>query len=265
MAGRVAGKVALVMGAGSVGEGWGNGKACATLYAREGASVFAVDVRSEAAEETRAIIAGEGGTCVARQADATDGESVAAAVAACVAAFGRVDILHNNVGGSVPGDPVTMDPDDWDREMTFNLKTMFLACKHAIPVMLDHGGGAIVSISSVAGIRHIGRDVSGYMAAKAGMQMLSKSIALKYAKQGIRSNCILPGLMHTPLVEARVAAQAYGGDVARAVAERAAQCPMGRMGDAWDVAYAALYLASDEAKYVTATEIVVDGGLTARC
>ena len=265
MTGRLEDKVVLVMGAGSIGEGWGNGKAAAVLFAREGASVFAVDANIAAAEETSAIIAGEGGACRTHAADATDSGQVRATVEACLAAFGRIDVLHNNVGGSEPGGPVEMSEPAWNANMDMNLKSVFLTCKHALPAMERAGRGAIVNIASVAGLRWLDRPMVAYQASKAGLIQFTRSVALQYAAHGIRANCVVPGLMNTPLVTARIADQYGGGDAERTIAARHAQCPMGHMGDAWDVAHAALFLASDEAKYVTATEIVVDGGLTARC
>ena len=265
MAGRLKNKVAIVTGAGSAGPGWGNGKATAVLFAREGASVFAVDINAAAADETRAIIEGEGGACAVHQADVTDETAVEAIVAACLDAFGRIDILHNNVGGSAPGGAASMTKETWDRQMDHNLNHVFLACRHVLPVMERQGGGAIVNVASVSGIRWTGSWHIAYDAAKAALIRFSKVVALEYAKKGIRCNTVVPGQMHTPLVEARLARDRTDGDVAALIASRDARIPMGKQGDAWDVAYAALYLASDEAKYVTATEIVVDGGLTAKC
>ncbi len=262
MAGRVDGKVALVIGAGSVGEGYGNGRAAAVLYAREGARVFAVDIDAAAVAETGRIVEEEGGVCATHVGDAMDVGAVEAMVDTCMAEYGRIDILHNNCGGSIPGGPAELSEEDWDFQIEFNLKTAFLACKHVLPVMEAQGGGAIVNISSIASRTNIGRSLCAYQASKAGLIQFSNAVAFQYAAKGVRSNCVVPGLMHTPLVEARVAGQAYGGDAAKAVADRDAMCPTGRMGDAWDVAYAALYLASDEARYVTGAEIVVDGGIT---
>jgi NAD(P)-dependent dehydrogenase (short-subunit alcohol dehydrogenase family) len=261
----MAGKTAIVTGAGSVGPGWGNGKATATLLARQGAQVFLVDINLDAANETRAIIEGEGGTCAMHRADMMVSAEVAAMAQACRARFGRIDVLVNNVGGSAPGDPVSMAEEVWDRQIDFNLKTAFLGCKHVLPVMVEQGKGAIVNISSVAGLRNdfsSGRVHVAYSASKAGVIQLSRSTAVAYAKQGIRVNTVVPGLMHTPLVEARLAKTVAGGDSAALIAARHAVVPMGRMGDAWDVAHAVLFLASDEARYITGTEIIVDGGLT---
>ena len=258
------GKVAFISGAGSVGEGWGNGKATAVLLARQGATIYGTDISAEAAEETKGLIAAEGGTCVARGVDMTRAAEVEAAVADCLARFGRIDILVNNVGGSAPGDPVAMSEEVWDFQLDLNLKTAFLAAKHVIPVMERQGGGAIVNLSSIAGVRILpGRPHVAYTTAKLGILGFSRSIAVTYAKQNIRCNTVIPGLMHTPLVEHRLAKQVAGGDAAALIASRNAQVPTGKMGDAWDVAQAVLFLVSDEARYVTAAEIAVDGGLSA--
>lgn len=258
------GKTAFVTGAGSVGEGWGNGKATSVLLARQGAKVFALDYRKDAVEVTRDLIKGEGGTVAVRTCDMTDSASVAAAVADCVKQFGGIDILVNNVGGSAPGDPVSMTEEVWDAQLDQNLKTAFLGCKHVIPVMLGQGRGAIVNLSSVAGFRMSeDRAHVAYSATKLGILGMSKSIAISYAKKGIRCNSVVPGLMHTPLVEHRLAKTIAGGDVAALIAKRNSQVPMGKMGDAWDVAHAVLFLVSDEARHITGTEIFVDGGITA--
>ncbi len=258
------GKVAFVSGIGSVGPGWGNGRATATLLARQGALVFGVDINESAAKETVAGIEDEGGRCLVERADMTDDGQVGAAVAGCLAAFGRIDLLVNNVGGSAPGGPATMTEAAWDAQVALNLKTVFLGCHHVLPVMLRQGSGVIVNLSSVAGIRqHIGRPQAAYSATKAAIIELSRSIAIQHAAAGIRCNTVIPGLMHTPLVEARLAGQIADGDVEGLIASRHARVPMGRMGDAWDVAHAVLFLASDEARYITATELVVDGGYSA--
>ena len=258
------GKVAFISGAGSVGEGWGNGKATAVLLARQGATIYGTDISAEAAGETRRLIEAEGGTCVARGVDMTTSAEVEAAVADCLTRFGRIDILVNNVGGSAPGDPVAMSEEVWDAQLDLNLKTAFLAAKHVVPVMERQGGGAIVNLSSIAGVRILpGRPHVAYTTAKLGILGFSRSIAVTYAKQNIRCNTVIPGLMHTPLVEHRLAKQVAGGDAAALIASRNAQVPTGQMGDAWDVAQAVLFLVSDEARYVTAAEIAVDGGLSA--
>ena len=261
----LAGKVAVVTGAGSVGPGWGNGKATAVLLARQGAAVFAIDLQPDAVAETRGVIEGEGGTCVSHRCDMLDSEEVEAAMAVCRDRFGRLDLLVNNVGGSHPGGPVDMPEEVWDRQVDFNLKTAFLGCKHALPVIEAGGkGGAVVNVSSIAGLRMgAARVHSAYSASKAGIIGFSKSVAMAYAGRGIRCNTVVPGLMHTPLVEHRLVRQLGANDAEALIAKRHASVPMGRMGSGWDVAHAVLFLLSDEAKYITGTEIVVDGGISA--
>lgn len=264
MPGRMAGKVVLVTGAGSSGPGWGNGKAAAVLYAREGAQVFAVDRRIEAATETGAIIEGEGGCCASFAADVAHSDQVADMLASCVATFGRIDVLHNNVGIAEIGGPVEASEESWNRVVAVNQTSVFLTCKHALPHMIAQGAGAIVTIGSVASTRWIGFPYAAYTASKAAVVALMQNIAAQYAGQGIRANCVLPGLMDTPMIREPLAA-AYGGDVDAMIATRHRQSPTGRMGTGWDTAYAALFLASDEARYITGAQLVVDGGLTLRC
>jgi NAD(P)-dependent dehydrogenase (short-subunit alcohol dehydrogenase family) len=263
------GKVAFVTGAGSVGNDpdatiWGNGKATAVLLARQGAKVFGVDLREEAAGVTKTIIEREGGVCAIRGVDMTKANDVEAAVADCVARFGRIDILVNNVGGSAPGSAVTMDEEVWDSQIDHNLRTTFLGCKYVIPVMQRQVGGAIVNIASVAGLRmSADRPHIAYSTTKLGLFAFSKSTAITHAREGIRCNTVVPGLMHTALVEHRLARTIAANDLQGLIDSRNQRCPTGKMGDAWDVAHAVLFLASDEAHYITGTELVVDGGLTA--
>ena len=267
MAGRVEGKVALVTGAGSVGPGWGNGKAAAVLYAREGARVFAVDLNEAAAEETAAIIREEGGEVAVARTDVSSAKDVEAMVAACVETYGRIDILHNNVGIVEVGGPVELSEEAWDRVNDVNLKSMFLTHKYALPVMAaqDPGAagqrGAIVNISSVSGIRYTGVPYVSYATTKGAILPFTQSVALEYADRGIRANAILPGLMDTPMgVDVR--ARTTGRSRAQIEAERAAYVPLGgRQGTGWDVANAALFLASDEAGYITGVILPVDGGV----
>ena len=261
---RLDGKVAFVSGAGSVGDGWGNGKATATLLARQGAKIYGTDIRLEAAEETRGIIRQDGGICEVRACDMTQSASVAATVADCIAKFGRIDILVNNVGGSAPGNAASMSEEVWDSQISHNLKTMFLACKHVLPHMQRQGNGAIVNLASIAALRMSAeRPHVAYSTAKLGIVAFSKSTAIAFAKTGIRCNTVIPGLMNTPLVEHRLAKAIAGGDVAALVAKRDAAVPVGKMGTAWDVAHAVLFLVSDEGHYITGTEIIVDGGMNA--
>ncbi len=265
MAGRLDGRVAIITGAGSSGPGWGNGKATAVLFAREGARVFAVDINGAAAEETRALIAAEGGAAAAFTADVSSNAEIQAMVAACLDRYGRIDVLHNNVGIAVVGGAVELAEEDWDRVERVNQKSVFLVCKHVLPVMERQGKGAIVNTASIAGIRWTGIDYISYYATKGAVGMMTKSIARAYAAKGIRCNAILPGLMDTPMIRHGLPAAYAGGDVEKMIEMRHRQCPMGYMGNAWDVAHAALFLASDEARYVTAHELVVDGGMTAGC
>jgi len=263
---RLKGKVAMVVGAGSIGPGWGNGKATAVACAREGAKVFCVDINLSAAEETANIITNEGGLALPFRADVSKNADVEAMVKACIADFGRIDVLDNNVGIAEMGSVVEVSEAEWDRVFAVNLKSAFLAMKHVIPVMQKQGGGSIINISSIASIRHVGISYVSYGASKAAMNQMTRTTAVQFARDHVRVNCILPGLMKTPMVEhsAGLAASYAAGDVEAMWRARDAQVPMGHMGDAWDVAFAALFLASDESKYITGLELVVDGGLTVK-
>ena len=263
---RLKGKTAMVVGAGSIGPGWGNGKATAVAFAREGAKVFCVDINLAAAEETANIIASEGGLALPFRADVTSNGDVEAMVKAAIADFGRIDVLDNNVGIAEMGSVVEVTEPEWDRVFAVNLKSAFLAMKHVIPVMAKQGGGSIINISSIASIRHVGISYVSYNASKAAMNQMTRTTAVEFASKHVRVNAILPGLMKTPMVEHSAGlAQSYAkGDVEAMWRARDAQVPMGHMGDAWDVANAALFLASDESKYVTGIELVVDGGITSK-
>jgi len=259
---RLTGKVALVVGAGSSGVGWGNGKATAVALARAGAAVVCVDRCLGAAEETASIIVGEGGRGMALEADATDADSVSRMVAASLDEFGTIDILDNNVGIAESAGLLEMTEEAWDRVMNANVKSAFLTMKAVIPHMIQRGGGAIVNIASIAGIRHLGLPFASYYASKAALLHLSRTTAIEFAQQGIRVNAVLPGAMNTPLVAA--AAKDFYGDVELDVLwkQRAAQVPIGLGGEGWDVASAVVFLASDEARYITGADLVVDGGLS---
>jgi NAD(P)-dependent dehydrogenase (short-subunit alcohol dehydrogenase family) len=233
------------------------------LYAREGARVLAVDVNAAAARETEAIIDREGGDCTALTADASLGGDVERVVEACLERYGRIDVLHNNVGIVELGGPVEIAEESWQRLLDVNVKSVFLACKHVLPVMERQGNGAIITISSLAAIRYPGFPQASYTASKGAVIALTRNIALQYAAKGIRANCILPGLLNTPMIVEPMR-EAYGGDYEEMVRQRDAQSPTGKMGDAWDVAYAALFLASDEAKYINSVALPVDGGLSGR-
>jgi NAD(P)-dependent dehydrogenase (short-subunit alcohol dehydrogenase family) len=266
MTGRLEGKVALISGAGSVGPGWGNGRAMALRFAEEGAHIFAVDREPGRLVETVARIEALGGEVETYVADVTVSAAVASMVAACVERFGRIDVLVNNVGGAASGGPVEMSEEVWDAQVDSNLKSVFLACKHVLPVMEKQGGGgSIVNIASASGIRWTGSAQVAYAATKAGVIQLSRVVAIQYAGKNIRVNSVVPGQLHTPMVEYRLAGQRTGGDVGKILEQRQSRIPLPFMGDGRDTANAALFLASDEARFVTGTEIVVDGGMTVRC
>jgi NAD(P)-dependent dehydrogenase (short-subunit alcohol dehydrogenase family) len=261
MSGRLAGKIAVVCGAGSVAPGWSNGKATSVLFAREDAKIFAIDRELDRARETAEAVRAEGGECVAHAADVSLERDVADAVAACVARYGRIDVLFNNVGIQAVGGPEEIDEATWDRVMAVNVKSMYLACRHVLPVMVKQRSGAIVNNSSVTSIRFT-YPCLPYSVSKSAVNELTRAVAMQYAQHGIRANAVVPGLMATPRITARLQAT-YGEDYRAKLQERDDLVPLGRMGDAWDVAHAVLYLASDEAKYVTGIELVVDGGLSA--
>jgi len=261
MALRLKDKVAIITGAGSVGPGWGNGRATVVRFVEEGAQVFAVDRDAASLRETVDKAPG----IASHLCDVTDGKAVAAMIRACVDKFGRVDILVNNVGGSAPGGPVEMTEEVWDAQVDLNLKSVFLGCKHVLPVMEKQGSGAIVNIASASGIRWSGSAQVAYAATKAGVIQLTKVVAVQYAPKGIRVNSVVPGQLHTPMVEARLAKQRMGGDVEALLKSRVKRIPMGFAGDGRDTAHAVLFLASDEARFITGAEIVVDGGMTVRC
>lgn len=259
MAQRMKDKVVLVMGAGSCGPGIGNGRASAILYAREGAAmVVCVDIVRALADETVAMIVQEGGRARAVEADVTDAARVGALVAEVIAAHGRIDVLHNNVGMTAMGGPVDESLESWHHIMDTNVTAMFIAAKHVIPHMLAQGGGAIVNISSLAGIRVTPYPYSSYYASKAAVVHLTTHLGLQYAKQGIRANSIAPGLMNTPLIHQQIAGQYASTDAM--IRARDAMSPTGKMGDAWDIAHAAVFLASDDAGFINGVVLPVDGG-----
>ena len=259
--GRLQGKRALIIGAGSVGEGWGNGRATAAVFLREGASVYGVD-RDEASLARTVEMAGQMHT---RAADITNSQEIDALVADAADRLGGIDILVNNVGGSAPGDVVSMSPDVWESQFDTNINYVFETMKRTIPLMVDQGGGAIVNLASIAALRFFGPDCVAYAASKAGLIKMGQVTAVKYAAQHVRVNTVIPGLMFTPLVTERLVRQRGDGDAQKLIEARHRQVPMGHMGDGWDVAEAVAFLASDAAKYITATELVVDGGLQASC
>ncbi|WP_407049795.1 SDR family NAD(P)-dependent oxidoreductase [Methyloraptor flagellatus] len=256
---KLADRVAIVFGAGSSGPGWGNGKAAAVAYARAGARVVAIDIAEAAAAETAGIIRSEGGEALALAADVTDFASVEAAVAQAVATFGRLDILHNNVGVVMHGGPVELDEGAFLRCLDINVGSVYRTAKAVLPHFLAAKRGAIVNISSLAATRWTGYPYFAYYAAKAAVNQATVALALQYGPQGIRANAVMPGLIDTPLIYAQISSQ-YGS-AAEMVAARNAQVPLlGKMGTAWDVANAAVFLASDEAAFITGVVLPVDGG-----
>lgn len=253
--GRLQGKIAIVTGAGSQGEGdgVGTGKAIAILFAGEGAKICLVDRDAARAEATRKIITAEGGEAFIAAGDVTKDADCAAVVRETITRLGGVDILINNVGIAAGGGRLdALDEDEWDRVMAVNLKSAVLMSRHAIPEMARRGGGSIVNIASIAALRAFG-GVS-YGPSKAGMIALSRELAVMYGAEGIRANTICPGHIFTPLSEGLL------GEDARAARRKAG--PLGLEGDAWDVAAASLFFASDEARFITATCLAVDGGVT---
>jgi NAD(P)-dependent dehydrogenase (short-subunit alcohol dehydrogenase family) len=260
MGNRLKGKIAIVTGAGSIGPGVGNGKATAIVFAREGAKVMVVDYNLAAAEETVGIIKKEGGECFAFRADVSRASDCQDMIETCVKKYGRIDILHNNVGIGGYGGPVETSEEDWDRIMNVNLKSMFLTCKHALPYMEKQKSGSIINISSINAIAVTAPAVA-YSTSKAGVIAFTREVAFQYAAKGIRVNAILPGLIKTPMV-AYYGKDAYGGDIEEMWRRRNAMSPTGKQGEPWDIAHAALFLASDEAKYITGTTLIVDGCIT---
>ncbi|GGC81587.1 SDR family NAD(P)-dependent oxidoreductase [Chelatococcus reniformis] len=257
-------EVALIFGAGSSGPGWGNGKAAAVAYARAGAKVACVDLNLAAAEETAALAESEGCSAIAIQGNVCRDDDMARAVSIAHSHFGKIDILHNNTGITLFGSPVDQSIEDWDRAMDVNVKSVFLACRHVLPHMVAQRHGAITNISSIASIRIGGYGMASYYTSKAAVNHLTRSLALQYADKGIRCNAILPGLMNTPMIRGDAGMKAHHGDLETQLAERDAMSPTGKMGDAWDVAYAAVFLASAAAKYINGVLLPVDGGLTCR-
>ena len=251
MAGRLDGKVAIVTGAGSSSEGIGNGKATAILFAREGAKVLLVDMFEDRVAETATFIAEEGNIASMFVGDVTNAADCEAMVAAAVERYGRLDVLDNNVGISIKADVTEVTEEQWDHIMAVNVKSIMLTSKFAVPAMAANGGGAIINISSMAGLR--ANSSTPYTTSKAAVIGITQSMAGDHGRQGIRVNCIAPGLIYGPMVAPRM------DEDLREV--RMAAAPLGTEGTGWDVGYAALFLASDEARWVTGVVLPVDAGL----
>ena len=261
---RLNNKVAIVVGAGQTpGDTIGNGRATAILFAREGARVVLVDSNYESALETKALIDDEGGICVAVKGDVTRQEDCDAVPLAAVEVYGCIDVLHNNVGiGGGDDEILSLTEQSWDKIMTVNLKGMFLSARSVLPVMREQRRGSIINISSIAAV--CATSIVAYKTSKAGVNALTHQIALENAKYNIRANAIMPGLMNTPMAIEGIS-RARGIPKEELISQRDARVPLGsKMGTAWDVAYAALFLASDEAKFITGVILPVDGGQSAR-
>ena len=250
MSGRLEGKVAIVAGAGASGPIVGNGQATAILFAREGAKVICADLVMERAQSTVETIAKEGGTALAVRADVSKAADCQAIVRTAVERFGAVHILHNNVGISVRADVLEVTEEQWDRVMAINVKSIVLAAKHAIPEMVKAGGGSIINVSSVAGLR--ANQSTPYTTSKAAIVGLTRSMAGDHGRQGIRVNCILPGLIYGPMTAPRM-----DDEIRRKRREAGA---LGTEGTGWDVAWAAVFLASDESRWITGVALPVDAG-----
>lgn len=259
-------KVVLLTGIGQTGDQtmWGNGAATALVLAQQGARIFGCDLHLSAAEHTatriRAAVPGVSVTVTA--ANVTQDADVAALVAQCLATYGRIDILVNNVGRSEPGCPATMTPQVWDAQTDVNLKSVYLCCHHVLPLLAAQPeGGVVVNVASIAGLRYIGKPQVAYAATKAAVIQFTKATAVIYAQRGVRMNVVVPGLMHTPLV-GMLADKYAGGDLKGFVEKRNRAVPMGYMGNSFDVAETASWLASGASRYVTGQKVVVDGGIT---
>jgi NAD(P)-dependent dehydrogenase (short-subunit alcohol dehydrogenase family) len=255
---RLEGKIALVFGAGSAGPGWGNGKATCMVYAREGATVVPVDVVRDSVDETVRALAEEGFEARALCGDVTREADVACIVEEVIGRHGRIDVLQNNVGMTVMGNLEETSEESWDRVFDVNVKSIFFTCKHVLPHMVAAKRGAVVNISSLASTQVNKYPYFSYYGSKSAVNQLTRAIAVHYAPHGIRANAVLPGVMNTPLIYTQIAAEF--ASIEEMIRARDAASPMGHMGDAWDVANASLFLASDEAKYVNGVILPVDGG-----
>jgi NAD(P)-dependent dehydrogenase (short-subunit alcohol dehydrogenase family) len=258
MRGQLQGKCVIAFGAGFKGDGWSNGKAAAVAYARAGAFVACVDIDEEAAQATADVIAAEGHDAIALRADVTDLASVTQAVAATLQRAGAIDVLHNNVGVTHMGGPVDLDERTYELSMALNLGSVYRTCKAVLPHMIERRQGVIINISSLASLRWTGYPYFAYSASKAAVNQATVALAMQYARQGIRANCVVPGAIDTPLIYKQIASQYASVD--EMIKARNRMVPLGRMGDPWDVAHAAVFLASEEARFITGVCLPVDGG-----
>jgi NAD(P)-dependent dehydrogenase (short-subunit alcohol dehydrogenase family) len=269
MGNRLKGKVAIVTGAGCLPappdrEQIGNGTAAAILYAEEGAEVLAVDIKEEAAEETKRQIEEKGGICSVLKADVSQAQDCKGVAEHCMKVYGRIDILHNNVGiqPPKPGGLLELEDENWDLVMNVNLKSIFHTSRAVIPQMLKQGGGCILNVSSIASVRYTMPKIFIYTISKSAVNALTRCMAVEFAEKGIRVNCIMPGMIDSPTIYHSMTGF-YDGDLEKMRKDRNERVPMKRMGVPWDIARAALFLASDDASYITGQILGVDGGLWA--
>jgi NAD(P)-dependent dehydrogenase (short-subunit alcohol dehydrogenase family) len=265
---RLAGRTVAVLGAGSVGPGWGNGRACAVRASEEGAHVVLVDRDASALTETERLIADGGGQYSTYIADLTDDREVRELFAQVGSSYRDHPPLRGvvcAVGGSIKGGVRDLSMEDWHRSLQRNLESAFLALKYSADLLADAGGGSAVLLGSTSGLRYTGAFQAGYAASKAGLAHLGRVVAIELAHVGVRVNTVTLGQLHTPMVEARLAAQRAGGDVEKLLAERASRTPLNVSADGRDTAAAACFLLSEDARFVTGTELVVDGGMSVRC
>ena len=252
---RLAGKSAIITGAGSRAEGIGNGRATAILFAREGADILLVDRDESAVQATLDMIRAEGNDAAIAVADVTATEDCARIVADAVSRYGKLDVLHNNVGIGGRGTVEQISEVEWDHVQRVNVTSMMLTCKHAIPALRENGGGAIINVSSIAALRP--RGLTAYSVSKAAVATLTQALAVDHGRDHIRANCIMPGPVYTPMV--------YSTGMSDELRERRKNASLLKQeGEPWDIGWAAVFLASDEAKYVTGVILPVDGGVTVR-
>jgi NAD(P)-dependent dehydrogenase (short-subunit alcohol dehydrogenase family) len=257
---RFEGKVVLAVGAGAKKDDLSIGGATAISFAREGATVMVVDVRADAAAETRQLITAEGGTCIAETGDASDPDVISRLVHRCRSELGSINVLYNNIGIMAFGAATELAVEDWDHVMAVNARSPFLASKAVLPDMIAGGGGAIVNVSSIAATRWTGARYLPYSASKAAIIGFTRALALEYAVHRIRVNCVVPGYVDSPMMRSGLEHRLGLDAVEQEVARRHAASPLGRLANGWDIANAVLFLASDEASYITGVSLPVDGG-----
>ena len=263
MSERMKDKIVLVSGAGSSEEGMSNGRAASILYAREGATVLACDINYLSAKKTVDMIKKENGNAIAYKCDVSNLNQIKKLFDFLIINYDRIDVLHSNVGIVEVGGPEEITEKNWQKVMDINVKSLFLLTKFCLPIMIKNKGGSIIAISSIASERYVGYPSISYNASKGAINQIIQNIALQYARQNIRANCVLPGFLNTPLIK-KYLKEGYNSETNTMIKKRNKMCPTGKMGDAWDVAYASLFLASDESKYITGQKLIVDGGISSQ-